>query len=527
MELSEVLDLSEQGLCLLSPSPLQPGSPLDLSVDLSSTGTFLPLAGQVVWFDPAGRAGITFAEIPPDSLHALHHWLESGHASPVPLEIAMAAPAAAAIAPAPSEASITEDAIAPVVSPEIAAVPFYLPQPEAEWNELVVRAQAFTGAAGVALAWFDGHEVVCCAISGTDTPSVGSSINLDSGFSAQAVRSGRVLVCHDAFTDERTDHGICEQLSIRSILAVPLTSNGGVAGLLSAFSPRTRAFVSSDAVALQRLAQPALTLLAQHGQLRVLAPPAAPVRVAPPPSAIVPPPPAPALPTAAAPHEFDQQPASENSFSEVEDTVSELPRLSRLRRMLLGLGTLAVAAAVFWIVATQSAVLWSLLWKPRPTTAAAPPPENSPAPSQFPASTQTPITQAPTTRLQDLRTLAEQGDAIAQYSLGSIYARGDDAPQDLAEATRWFSRAAAQGHPASQGMLGAYYWAGRGVPQDLKEAYFWSALANAGGDAPSHYRLAAIASRLSRAEVVAAQQRASDWIRNHQLGQPTEASSAH
>ncbi len=523
MELSEVLDLSEQGLCLLSPSPLQPGAALDLSVDLSSEGTFLPLAGHVVWFDPTGRAGIALAQIPAEALHALHHWLESGRAAPVPGEIPVAVPAAAAIAPAPVEAAIAPSPIGPALVPALSlaplAVPFHLPQPEAEWNELVVRAQAFTGATGVALAWFDGREVVCCAISGSDTPSLGSTINLDSGFSAQAVRSGRVLVCHDAFTDERTDHGICEQLSIRSILAVPLTSNGGVAGLLSTFSPRTRAFVASDAVALQRLAQPALALQAQNGQLRVLVPPAPPVRVAPPPTAIVPPPPTPAPPTAAARHELDEsRAASENSFSEAELTASEPSPLSRLRRILLGLATLAVAAAVFWIVATQSSVLWSLLWKPHPTAAAAPPPANSPAPNQLPASTQPLTAQVPTTRLQELRALAEQGDVTAQYSLGANYASGDQAPQDLTEAARWFSRAAAQGHPASQGMLGAYYWAGRGVPQDLKKAYFWSALANAGGDAPSHYRLAAIASRLSRAEVVAAQQRASDWIRDHQLG---------
>ena len=68
----------------------------------------------------------------------------------------------------------------------------------------------------------------------------------------------------------------------------------------------------------------------------------------------------------------------------------------------------------------------------------------------------------------------------------------------------------------SQATLGAYYWAGRGVPQDLTKAYFWSILAQAGGDQASKYRVAVLASRMSRSQVLAAQQQANDWLRNHQ-----------
>lgn len=117
---------------------------------------------------------------------------------------------------------------------------------------------------------------------------------------------------------------------------------------------------------------------------------------------------------------------------------------------------------------------------------------------------------------EGMRKLAEHGDATAQFAVGARYATGEDVPQDYAEAVRWFSLAAEQGHVVSQATLGAYYWAGRGVPQDLVKAYFWSVLAQVGGDEASKYRVAHLASRMTRAQIVAAQQQANDWIKEHQ-----------
>jgi len=68
----------------------------------------------------------------------------------------------------------------------------------------------------------------------------------------------------------------------------------------------------------------------------------------------------------------------------------------------------------------------------------------------------------------------------------------------------------------SQAILGAYYWAGRGVPQDLVKAYFWSVLAQAGGDEASKYRVSALASRMTHAQIAAAEEQANDWIKEHQ-----------
>ena len=77
------------------------------------------------------------------------------------------------------------------------------------------------------------------------------------------------------------------------------------------------------------------------------------------------------------------------------------------------------------------------------------------------------------TALHLWRPLAEQGDAKAQASLGIIYAYGEGAPQDYAEAVKWYLKAAEQGHAEAQFTLGLMYRDGRGVSQDYAEAVKW------------------------------------------------------
>jgi len=115
----------------------------------------------------------------------------------------------------------------------------------------------------------------------------------------------------------------------------------------------------------------------------------------------------------------------------------------------------------------------------------------------------------------DLRKLAEQGDAEAQWDMGYRYHNGQGVPQDDTQAVRWFQRAADQGHVNAQATLGAYYWAGRGVPKDLGQAYFWSAVALHQGDRDSESRLRGLALQMTRAQVAAAQQQVDDWLRQH------------
>jgi len=79
--------------------------------------------------------------------------------------------------------------------------------------------------------------------------------------------------------------------------------------------------------------------------------------------------------------------------------------------------------------------------------------------------------------LEEMRALAEQGDAIAQNDLGLMYANGEGVPQDDAEAVRWYRLAAEQGYVNAQTSFGFMYANGRGVPQDDAEAVRWYRLA--------------------------------------------------
>lgn len=74
---------------------------------------------------------------------------------------------------------------------------------------------------------------------------------------------------------------------------------------------------------------------------------------------------------------------------------------------------------------------------------------------------------------KEQRKAAEQGDAHAQATLGSMYNTGEGVPQDYAEAVKWYRKAAEQGNAYAQLNLGGMYQFGKGVPQDYVEAVKW------------------------------------------------------
>src|SRR4051812_38397407 len=74
-ELSEILDISEDGMSIQTSSPLESKHDLKLCLDLSETRTLIRTTGQVVWSDTAGRAGIRFVRLASQSLHQLKEWL--------------------------------------------------------------------------------------------------------------------------------------------------------------------------------------------------------------------------------------------------------------------------------------------------------------------------------------------------------------------------------------------------------------------------------------------------------------------
>ena len=73
---------------------------------------------------------------------------------------------------------------------------------------------------------------------------------------------------------------------------------------------------------------------------------------------------------------------------------------------------------------------------------------------------------AKTQDIEQLRMAAEQGHAVAQYFLGTMYSNGEGMPQDYQEAVSWYRKAAEQGDAGAQYNLGNMYNNSEGVPQD-------------------------------------------------------------
>ncbi|MGP5133868.1 SEC-C metal-binding domain-containing protein [Psychrobacter cibarius] len=71
------------------------------------------------------------------------------------------------------------------------------------------------------------------------------------------------------------------------------------------------------------------------------------------------------------------------------------------------------------------------------------------------------------------RKAAEQGYIDAQYNLGFCYQFSYGMEQDLSQAVVWYKKAAEQGHASAQAYLGLLYENGIGVAEDIKEAVVW------------------------------------------------------
>ena len=81
-----------------------------------------------------------------------------------------------------------------------------------------------------------------------------------------------------------------------------------------------------------------------------------------------------------------------------------------------------------------------------------------------------------------LQPLAEQGDAIAQSLLGSVYEEGQGVKQDYFEAVKWYRQAAEQGDTDAQTLLGFSYLLGTGIQVNKALAKEWLGKACDNGD---------------------------------------------
>jgi len=134
-----------------------------------------------------------------------------------------------------------------------------LPVPPADLNLepgisiIAERAQNLTGATGAAIALRAGEEIVCRARTGRTAPDLGVRLQTDSGLSAECVRTGEILLCHDAEKNPRVDLASCQRLGARSILVAPLRHYRRTLGVFEVLSAAPYAFDQGDIATMQML----------------------------------------------------------------------------------------------------------------------------------------------------------------------------------------------------------------------------------------------------------------------------------
>ena len=586
VDLSELLDLNEDGFAVQTSERLEINRALSLCLDLPETKSFIHGSGQVIWSDDSGRGGIRFSGLSESSRQILKEWLftnlliagsnhaarteqlarrlgeeeKSPESAPVVTTKADKKTAAEALSVVPISDGSATVSLVEAVRREVREIGDDV---DAVFHLITGRALSLTGASGAALAFLTEDRMICRARAGEPAPPLGAPVDVKHGLSGECVRSGRLVSCEDTEEDPRVDSEICRVLGIGSLMAAPILSDFRVVGLLEIFSPHPRAFTKAHETVLDRLVEMIPKTHREKTQLEKTQPEETRPEKAQPETPIP--------PEAASgvwrPSVSESGPMESDSMEsgsihatrevllepkpKVREQVSQPVRgpivsaqvpepvpkpapkpPSRLLDLgLLGLVIAVVATVVGYLVGPMIERRISTETSQRSVVKAAEAASTDAGQSgndqrlanQRSADRVSTSQGAQAKSLPDLRKLASQGDADAQWQMGVRYHNGEGVPRDDVQAMQWFLRAADQGHVTAQATLGAYYWAGRGVPQDLSKAYFWSALALAQGDENSKSRLEGLASQMTQAQVSAARQQAEVWLHSHSQRAKSEA----
>jgi putative methionine-R-sulfoxide reductase with GAF domain len=135
-------------------------------------------------------------------------------------------------------------------------------------SAITERAQHLTGATGAAIALRAGDEIVCRARTGRTAPDLGVRLQTDIGISAEAVRSGEVMLCHDAERNPRVDLASCKRLGVRSILVSPLRHYRRTLGIFEVLSSSPGAFDEKDVATMQLLSSMMVAAISRISTMR-------------------------------------------------------------------------------------------------------------------------------------------------------------------------------------------------------------------------------------------------------------------
>jgi putative methionine-R-sulfoxide reductase with GAF domain len=135
-------------------------------------------------------------------------------------------------------------------------------------SAITERAQHLTGATGAAIALRAGDEIVCRARAGRSAPDLGVRLQTDVGISAECVRTGEIMLCHDSERNPRVDVASCRRLGVRSILVSPLRHYRRTLGVFEVLSSSPCAFDTRDVATMQLLSSMMVAAISRISSLQ-------------------------------------------------------------------------------------------------------------------------------------------------------------------------------------------------------------------------------------------------------------------
>ena len=268
VDLSELLDLHEEGFAVQTSERLEIDRAITLCLDLPETRSFVHGSGEVIWSDHAGRSGIRFSSLPDAARQALKEWLFANLLIASSNHVARSEQLARRKheEEKPAEPVSVTPALNIVLMPDRSGTLPWLDATRRQVRDLGDDVEAIlqfitesawelTGASGTALALITDDKMVWRTATGHPAPPRGSLLDVGQGLSGECVRTGIPVSCENMENDPRIDPEIGRALGIGSLMAAPIVSDFRVVGLLELFSPHPQAFTTAHGVVLDRLVE--------------------------------------------------------------------------------------------------------------------------------------------------------------------------------------------------------------------------------------------------------------------------------
>src|SRR5690242_8711789 len=233
-------DVSEGGISLLGSTDLSVGTDTMVRFTLPGSDAQIEASGVVAWTDYLAT-GIRFTEISTELIATLQNWIETSTPTDDKSEVMRSdAMLAAKVACLPEIADLE----AQISSEDL--------DNDAALALIVRRLAELTHATGAAIALRDGQHAICRASYG-NAPDVGVQLS-QSSLSGECLRTANVVLLADSETDPRVDAEICRQLNFRSLLIVPVLSDGKPTGIAEVLSPNAGNFEGGDILVVSFIA---------------------------------------------------------------------------------------------------------------------------------------------------------------------------------------------------------------------------------------------------------------------------------